>query len=83
MAAIARGRADLRDCGAPGGIPGWPHAGCAVLGDARRIAVDRNDPDVFVDERFPFGAMAEAAHQLARRRIPQDAHEWCFMRLAA
>jgi 3-methyladenine DNA glycosylase Tag len=42
-----------------------------LFGRARWIAVDRNGPDVAVDERLPFGAMAGADQPMAKRRPPK------------
>jgi hypothetical protein len=38
----------------------------AVLGRAGCLTAERNGPDVFADERFPFGALAKAALQPAK-----------------
>src|SRR6202035_3539806 len=55
---IARGRADPRDDGAADACVGR-RAGHDLLGRGR-VAVERNGPDVPVDERLPSGALAEA-----------------------
>ena len=43
-------------------------AAVALLGGASRVAARRNGPDVPLDERFPFGPMAEADLRPAKRR---------------
>ena len=57
--AVACGRADLRGHGIADGDAGRRHAGHALLGRGKRIAAERNVLDVLVDERLPFGALAE------------------------
>ena len=60
--AIACGRADLRCHGAADGRSRWRCSRSIVFGRAC-FSVDRHGPDVFVDERLPFGAVAEAGLQ--------------------
>src|SRR5258705_6367695 len=60
--AVAGGRADLRDHGAAYGYSRWRRSGCFLFGRGR-ITARRNDPDVPVDERLSFGAVAEADRQ--------------------
>src|ERR1700730_3726577 len=65
--AVAGGRADLRDDGAADGGTWWRTGGCVVFSRGR-VAAERDGPDVPADERLPFGALAEADLQPAKRR---------------
>ena len=56
--AIVRGRADLRGHGAAY-CCGWQRPARYTLFGCERIAGGRDGPDVFADERLPFGALAE------------------------
>src|SRR6266567_4557793 len=67
--AVARGRAGLRDDGAADGGSWWWRTGCVVF-SRRCVAVERDGPDVPADERPPFGALAEADLQPAKRSLP-------------
>ena len=57
-----------------------------VLGDGpldmlcsrARVTAERNGPDVLADERLPFGALAEADLQPAKRRLPVLIRATCF-----
>ncbi len=62
---LSGGRADLRDDGAAYRRAGG--GGGHVVFDRERVTAGRNGPDVFADERFPFGALAEADRWPRRR----------------
>jgi hypothetical protein len=68
--AIPRSRADLRNHGAAYGCSSCRPAGYALLGRARCVTADRNGPDVLAHECLPFGALAEADLQPAKRCPP-------------
>src|SRR5882724_3723839 len=66
--AVPRGHADLRDHGCSDGRS-W-FARCALLGHARCITAERNDPDVLADGCLPFSTLAEANLRPAKRCPP-------------
>ena len=68
--AMPRGYADLRNHGATDGCSWWRPAGYALLGRARCVTAERNDPDVRADECLPFRALAEADLQPAKQCPP-------------
>jgi hypothetical protein len=89
--AVPRGRADFRNHGATHGRSRRRAAGYPVLGRGNYVAAERNDPDVFADERLPFATLAEAhfeptkAVPAGRVRTSQScshralaAHRWWF-----
>src|SRR3981081_2160003 len=65
---VACGRADLRDHGAADGGSWWRAGGCLVFRDGC-VAAWRDGSDVYADERLPFGALAEANLQMAKRNL--------------
>src|SRR5437868_14138499 len=66
---MPRGRAEFRHHGAADGRAWRRCARHALLGRARCVTAERNGPEVFADERLPFGALAEAGLQ-PRKRCP-------------
>src|SRR3954466_2067556 len=61
--AVAGGRPGLRHHGAAHGDARRRRAGFSMFG-WRRIAAGRHDPDVSIDERLSFGAVAETDRQV-------------------
>jgi hypothetical protein len=64
--AVSRGRADFRNHGATHGRSRRRAAGYPVLGRGSYVAAERNDPDVFADERLQFATLAEAHFEPAK-----------------
>jgi hypothetical protein len=64
------------------GIPGGGSPDMLCSATQRCIAADRNGLDVFADERFPFGAMAEADLPRGKHCPPVMAQDFVSLALA-